>query len=241
MKYIVLSFDDGRSDFYRNVLPILKKYRLPATLNVITNYIEQRESFITAEQILECFDYGVEIASHSADHSNDIEQIEKSIEVLSDTFKSNWSGGFASPHSEINKKNFHKYVKLLREEKLLYIRSGNQIKRDGYIHALLYILYKATKSTALFKLYNKRNVINLSGHKNKFTFFYPSVTCNSENSIKQVVSLIASMKDDCGLIVMFHSILKQTDKMRGGSLLAISPVLIISQELMEDVDCLILA
>ena len=24
------------------------------------------------------------------------------------------------------------------------------------------------------------------------------------------------MKDDCGLIVMFHSILKQTDKMRGG-------------------------
>lgn len=41
MKYITLSFDDGRKDFFTNALPVLKKYNLPATLNVITDFWEK--------------------------------------------------------------------------------------------------------------------------------------------------------------------------------------------------------
>jgi len=39
-KNIVLSFDDGRKDFYEYALPILKKYNLVATLNVTTGYVD---------------------------------------------------------------------------------------------------------------------------------------------------------------------------------------------------------
>ena len=42
MKYVVLSFDDGRRDFYVNAFPILMKYKLVATLNVITDYVGKK-------------------------------------------------------------------------------------------------------------------------------------------------------------------------------------------------------
>lgn len=34
---IILTFDDGYKDFYRNVLPLLKKNNLPAVLNIVTD------------------------------------------------------------------------------------------------------------------------------------------------------------------------------------------------------------
>ncbi|MDD5569624.1 MAG: polysaccharide deacetylase family protein [Bacteroidales bacterium] len=34
---IILTFDDGYKDFYHNVLPLLKKYDLPAVLNIVTD------------------------------------------------------------------------------------------------------------------------------------------------------------------------------------------------------------
>jgi hypothetical protein len=39
MKTIILSFDDARRDFYTRALPIIKKYNLTATLNVISDFI----------------------------------------------------------------------------------------------------------------------------------------------------------------------------------------------------------
>ena len=42
MKYVVLSFDDGCRDFYVNAFPILMKYKLVATLNVITDYVGKK-------------------------------------------------------------------------------------------------------------------------------------------------------------------------------------------------------
>ena len=39
MKTIILSFNDARRDFYTRALPIIKKYNLTATLNVISDFI----------------------------------------------------------------------------------------------------------------------------------------------------------------------------------------------------------
>jgi len=37
---LVLTFDDGYEDFYLHALPLLKKYRLPAVLNVVTECVK---------------------------------------------------------------------------------------------------------------------------------------------------------------------------------------------------------
>lgn len=155
MKYIVLSFDDGRKDFYTNAFPILKKYQLKATLNVVTGFLGRNDlpvfasanyACLSTDEMKECAVYGIEIANHSVNHTNDLEQIIRGTEFIHNHLKTEQEIGFASPSSEISKKNIDKYKVLIKSNKVLYIRSGNQIKRDGLYYAGLYILYRASKS-----------------------------------------------------------------------------------------------
>lgn len=210
MKYVVLSFDDGAKDFYTRALPILKKYNLPSVLNIIPDFMEETKinNYVSWKDVAECIENGVEIANHSANHTNalnDIVRGEKEIRTHTNTTE---RIGFASPHSEISNLNFNEYKCLLDSGIAAYIRSGNQLKRDGYFHAFLYFLYKYTKSCAVFFKYNKRNIIM---PKQLPETFFPSVTCNRDNSAKQVISFIKKMPNDSSVILMFHKILEKSD------------------------------
>jgi len=216
MKYIVLSFDDGRKDFYTNAFPILKKYQLKATLNVVTGFLGRNDlpvfasanyACLSTDEMKECAVYGIEIANHSVNHTNDLEQIIRGTEFIYNHLKTEQEIGFASPSSEISKKNIDKYKVLIKSNKVLYIRSGNQIKRDGLYYAGLYILYRASKSKKLFNLYNKRNIIC----PNNELEFYPSITCSADNTMDQIISFIQRIPDEHAAIIMFHSILNPFD------------------------------
>lgn len=72
-KAILLTFDDGYLSFYTEVMPLLKKYRYPATLAVVGAWLENRHApkqhpLLSVEQIREIGQSGlVEIASHGYD------------------------------------------------------------------------------------------------------------------------------------------------------------------------------
>lgn len=68
-KAVVLSFDNGTEDFYTTALPILKKYDLVASVSVIASKVGQA-NYMTAEQIEECEDSGMEIISNSFEDVN---------------------------------------------------------------------------------------------------------------------------------------------------------------------------
>jgi peptidoglycan/xylan/chitin deacetylase (PgdA/CDA1 family) len=68
-KTAVITFDDGYDDVYANAHPILKKYNAPATVFVITNYVDQPR-YMNKQQISELIDAGFEIGSHSLSHPN---------------------------------------------------------------------------------------------------------------------------------------------------------------------------
>ncbi len=218
MKYIVLSFDDGRKDFYTNAFRILKKYALTATLNVITDFVGRTDlnafesgnnEAVTWDEISEMHEYGIEIANHSANHSNEIDQITKGVDKIKRQLGIN-NVGFASPNSEINEKNIAKYKDNSFENTIAYIRSGNQIRRDGKL--ITYMLSKLTKSPWFYYLYNKRNFINIMHSRREAERgFYPSITCNRDNSIRQLKYLIEKLPDNNAAIIMFHSILKKDD------------------------------
>lgn len=219
MKYIVFSFDDGRRDFFVNALPILKKYNLTATVNVISDSADQSQNNaevleygegITWDNAQVCLDYGVEIAGHSANHTNDISEIIRGCDAIKNNLKLTNAIGFASPHSGVSAENFKEYKELIDNGKVSYIRSGNQLKRDGSVYALLYLAYKYTKSSVLFYLYNKRNIIQLNKIEKPYIFF-PSITCNSDNNIKQLLNFIDDIPDNSAAVIMFHSILDVDD------------------------------
>ncbi|HWZ46760.1 MAG TPA: poly-beta-1,6-N-acetyl-D-glucosamine N-deacetylase PgaB [Herbaspirillum sp.] len=78
----LLTVDDGYEDFYVNVFPILKAYKIPAVMAVVGRWIESgpdpeesrrdpsyaKQQFVTWAQVKEMADSGlVEIASHSFD------------------------------------------------------------------------------------------------------------------------------------------------------------------------------
>ena len=72
-KAVMLTFDDGYLSFYTRAMPLLKKYKYPATLAVVGSWLEQQnvpgvKPLMTPAQIREVAESGlVEIASHTYD------------------------------------------------------------------------------------------------------------------------------------------------------------------------------
>ena len=66
---LVISFDDGYTDFYKNAFPILKEFNLPVNQNLIVRYIDEgRDSFMNWDQVRELKDSGlVELGCHTYD------------------------------------------------------------------------------------------------------------------------------------------------------------------------------
>lgn len=217
MKYIILSFDDGREDFFLRAFPILRKYNLTATLNVVSECVGKKNPsgigsgngvYVSWEELAACKEYGIEIANHSARHNNNLEDILIGAAEICDCLDIQEPLGFSSPNSEICAKNMAIYEPLVNEGRILYIRSGNQVKRDGYIYALAYILSKYTHSKKMFKRYNNRNILNLGEQRGSFL---PSITCNRDNTARQIEYFIEKMEDNTAAILMFHSILQVCD------------------------------
>ena len=216
MRKIVLSFDDARSDFYTRAFPILKNYNLPASLNVISGYVNGKAKIsfpssatgMTVEQVVECQHSGlVEIACHGANHQNTRRDVELNIEELIAMGIDVSSIGFASPQSEITEVNLNNegIGDLLNESKLSYVRSGIQIRREGFLYILLSLLDRYFHRKELYWILNKRNIFNC------VKTIIPSAAVFSHTTCEQLQSFIEKMPDENCIIFMFHSILDTID------------------------------
>jgi peptidoglycan/xylan/chitin deacetylase (PgdA/CDA1 family) len=69
-KPIVITIDDGYKSTYTLAYPVLKKYNLPATLFIYTNFIEKNNGSLTWKEIREMTKNNIEIGSHTLSHCN---------------------------------------------------------------------------------------------------------------------------------------------------------------------------
>lgn len=223
MKTIVLSFDDARSDFYSQAFPILKQYGIPCTLNVITRYMNDMPGHIDREgkhyvggsikELQECYKSGlVEIACHGATHKNTKEDVEQNMADLRKVGISEPVFGFASPGCGITEqnKNDNGIWDLVDAKKLLYVRSGISIRREGRLYAILSVIDRYVHSNKLFLYLNKRNVI--TNKENLGKHILPSITIYSYTQLSQIKYLIENMPDSSTAILMLHSILRKGDE-----------------------------
>ena len=218
MKKIILSFDDSRADFYFRAYPLLKKYTIPATLNVISGFVNGSAKMrmpsadgkaMTCTQVVECQQSGlVEIACHGATHDNTKEGVVRNIEEMK-AWGVNIEGiGFASPTSILTKDNIQETgIDALVEQGILsYVRSGIRTRREGLIYSAFTLLDSKIHQNRLFYLLNKRCVISAP-----LPSILPSVAVNSYHTLSQITYLIKKMQDDEVMILNFHSVLSKTD------------------------------
>jgi len=74
---VSITFDDGYRDFYLNVYPYFRRYKLPATVFVTTGYVGQDWplgkhglEMLTWNEIEEISNNGIEIGAHTVTHPN---------------------------------------------------------------------------------------------------------------------------------------------------------------------------
>jgi peptidoglycan/xylan/chitin deacetylase (PgdA/CDA1 family) len=72
---VVITFDDGFRDFYTHAMPILQRHQFPATLFVVSGLMGSHtarfegKEFLTWNEMREIGSLGVEIGSHTVNHS----------------------------------------------------------------------------------------------------------------------------------------------------------------------------
>jgi peptidoglycan/xylan/chitin deacetylase (PgdA/CDA1 family) len=64
---ILITFDDGHVDNYTNAFPIMKKYGFTGVLYIVYNFLG-KEGYLNREQILEMYNAGWEVGSHTLNH-----------------------------------------------------------------------------------------------------------------------------------------------------------------------------
>ena len=215
MKYVVLSFDDGRLDTYSNALPILKENNLTATLNVVSDFILQSDRYhcfesaenkaMTVENLLECRDYGIEIALHGATHKNSVSDILQNKKDLRNMGIDADGIGFASPFSELTEENCDAIYQLVKGGEISYIRTGIQTRKAGVFYILLSVVNRVLHSKRVFWHLNKNLVIQPSD----LPKLMKGVSVARETTLREIEFCIEKLNDGEAIIFILHSILPE--------------------------------
>ena len=64
-KTIVITFDDGFEDNYLNAFPVLVKYRMPATIFLITGYVGREKGYLNWDQVRVMYENGIDFGGHT--------------------------------------------------------------------------------------------------------------------------------------------------------------------------------
>lgn len=67
-KPVLITFDDGYADNYKNAFPILRRYGMRATIFVIPAFVGVYNNYLTWDEILEMQDGGITFESHTMHH-----------------------------------------------------------------------------------------------------------------------------------------------------------------------------
>lgn len=215
---ISLSFDDGRSDNYYNVLKIINKYNLNATIHVISGYIDgsyakgiaSSPGACTIEQLRIMGKNGFEISLHGDQHTTSVEDYNNCIQKMSTWGLLNDNYGFSIPYSD-EKKIDDNFLENIKNTNTVYIRSGKNNKKITNKHKVYYLLSNIFSSAYFFYKYNSINIID---YANLNPYLLNSIVVKKNTTLRMLKYLInKNIDSDKWIIFMFHSVLDKNDNL----------------------------
>lgn len=221
MKYISITFDDGREDNYLYAYPMMKKYGLVGTVFCTTGFIDgtwkKPDDWISSgnpikiEQLKALQNSGWEIALHGDKHTTEVQDMHVSLKK----FK-NWGFkgpfGFSMPNSKIEDYKLNSVIEQYLNKEIMYIRKGRKIDTKKIDSKILFGLSKYVCSQYAYNKFNNENLNCVNNADNENIY---SVVIRNEDDPKMVIKFIEQMPDESWCVLMLHSIWPQKHKLEG--------------------------
>lgn len=221
MKYISITFDDGREDNYLYAYPIMKKYGLVGTVFCTTGFIDgswkkpedwrSAGKAIEIEQLKKMQSEGWEIALHGDKHTTESGDLKVAINKFEEWgFKK--PVGFSMPNSTIENWKLQNVIYNHLNKDIMYIRKGRKINTKKLSSKILFGLAQYTSKQFTYDLFNETNLNSIKNIDNKSIY---SVVVRNEDDPKKLIKFIDQMPDNTWCVLMFHSIWPQKHKLHG--------------------------
>lgn len=214
MKYISITFDDGRSDNCLIAKPIMDKYRLRGTVYITTGFIdntwvekdvlESPTRPLTIDEIYDLYKSNWEIGLHGDKHKTQVDDMRNALNKLKSWKIDNSAWGISIPNSITSESDIVSLFDSDYGETLSYIRRGRKCDTSKLYYKLLFGLYSILKFKKAYRAFNKENYIRVRD-LNKSNI--PSVVVKSNDTPNMIIDYIKRIPDNSIVVLMLHSIL----------------------------------
>lgn len=215
MKYIALTFDDGRSDNYMIAKRIMDKYQFSGTVYITTGFIDGtwKENDIlqsptrplTVEEIKSLHQSGWEIGMHGDKHKTQVDDMRVALNKLQSWGINNSCWGISVPNSVVEEVEVSRMLNSEYGNTIAYIRRGRKCDTTKMSNKVLYLLYSILTSKWAYRIFNAPNIYTY-GKVDKMNI--PSIVVKSNDKPEMIMDFIKYVPDKSVVVLMFHSILE---------------------------------
>lgn len=222
MKFIALTFDDGRSDNYLLAKRVMDKYHFRGTVYVTTGFIDgtwegqdilqSPTRPLTVEEINRLYSSGWEIGLHGDKHKTQKDDMRTALEKLQLWGITDCNWGISIPNSSTSETEINTLLESEYGKKIVYIRRGRKCNTAKFKNKVLYVLYSVLKSELAYRCFNADNVFS---YRDCNRSNVPSVVVKSNDRADLIIDFIKTLPDNSVVVLMLHSILSSDHAMCG--------------------------
>lgn len=214
MKYIAITFDDGRSDNYLLAKQIMDKYQLKGTVYITTGFVDgtwqdkdvlkSPTRALTVDEIKKLYDSGWEIGLHGDKHQTSVDDMQNALYKLQSWGIENKYWSVSVPNSDANESEIAALYASGYGDEIAYIRRGRKCDTSKLSNKVLYVLYSVLKLKWAYRKFNFENSFTLDSIEKSNI---PSVVVKSNDDPEMIIDFVKHTSDDSVVVLMLHSVL----------------------------------